>query len=492
MPVAACYLRVSTEDQTEYSPDAQLAAIRKYCRDNGIDLDPAHIYRDDGISGRSAAKRPGFQAMIAAARRGDHPFDLILVHKLDRFARSREDSVVYKSLLQRECRVRVVSVTEPIADDKTAIIMEPILEAMAEYYSANLSEEVKKGMTQKALRGELQSTPSWGYRAVAGKLVPDPELAPVVRSIFERFAAGEGFYPLARWLNESGFRTYRGNRFENRTVEYMLRNPVYIGKLRWTPTGKTRRDFNRPETILADAAHEPLVTPELFDAAQRRVAELKSRHPYKGKPDGYARKHWLCGIIRCAACGSTLTVYPGRGQRNWYFHCNGFTRGGCTHTQNINVTDMEEAVLRQMTQDATTGSGLRFTVAASPSSAPAPASDAAAIAALERRLGRLREAFLAGIDTLEEYRAGKQETETQLAALRARQPAPEPSEEDLTSHLRQLLQHTLEILSSDTATTEQKHRAAEQIIQSAKYSREDGFLSLIYRVTFDDLCDLPL
>ena len=92
--IAAAYIRVSTDDQTEYSPDAQLAAMRRYAEANDILIDPAHIYRDEGISGRSAAKRPGFQAMISAAKRKDHPFDIILVHKLDRFARSREDSVV--------------------------------------------------------------------------------------------------------------------------------------------------------------------------------------------------------------------------------------------------------------------------------------------------------------------------------------------------------------------------------------------------------------
>lgn len=138
----ACYLRVSTEDQVEFSPDAQLKAIQNYCNQNNISLDREHIFKDEGISGRKADKRPGFQDMIKHAKKKE--FDVILVHKFDRFARSREDSVVYKSLLKKECGIRVISITESIEDDKFSVILEAMLEAMAEYYSLNLSDEVKK------------------------------------------------------------------------------------------------------------------------------------------------------------------------------------------------------------------------------------------------------------------------------------------------------------------------------------------------------------
>ena len=101
MLLAAAYIRVSTEDQTEFSPDAQLKALKAYAKANNMILQEQHIYRDEGISGRKAEKRPGFMAMIAAAKSKAHPFDVILVHRFDRFARSREDSVVYKSMLRR-------------------------------------------------------------------------------------------------------------------------------------------------------------------------------------------------------------------------------------------------------------------------------------------------------------------------------------------------------------------------------------------------------
>ena len=90
-------------------------------------------------------------------------------------------------------------------------------------------------MTEKARRGGLQSNPSFGYRVEDNVLVPIPEEAALVQSIFDRFIAGDGLFPIAKWLNDMGVRTHRGNRFENRTIEYILRNPVYIGKMRWNP-----------------------------------------------------------------------------------------------------------------------------------------------------------------------------------------------------------------------------------------------------------------
>ena len=187
----ACYIRVSTDDQTEYSPDAQLKLLKNYAKANNIILTNDNIFVDEGISGKRADKRPAFMQMIATAKTKPKPFDVILVHKFDRFARSREDSVVYKSLLKREAGVKVVSITESMEDDKFSVILEAMLEAMAEYYSLNLAEEVKKGMTEKANRGELQSTPPFGYKAENGQLVKIPEEARLIKFIFEQFASGQ-------------------------------------------------------------------------------------------------------------------------------------------------------------------------------------------------------------------------------------------------------------------------------------------------------------
>lgn len=200
---AACYIRVSTEDQTEYSPEAQHRALEHYARQHKLTISPEHVYIDAGISGRRAETRPAFMAMIAAAKKRPPPFSVILVHKFDRFARNREDSIVYKSMLRRQCGVQVVSITEHLEDDKMSLILEAMLEAMAEYYSINLGDEVRKGMREKARRGELQTAPPFGYGVKDNILQPVPREAFVVQEIYRRFLAGEAMVSIAdgpsRW-----------------------------------------------------------------------------------------------------------------------------------------------------------------------------------------------------------------------------------------------------------------------------------------------------
>ena len=200
---AACYIRVSTEEQTEYSPDAQQRALARYASQHGLTILPEHIYLDAGLSGRRAETRPAFMAMIAAAKEKPPPFDCILVHRFDRFARSREDSIVYKSMLRRQCGVQVISITEHLEDDKMSLILEAMLEAMAEYYSINLSDEVRKGMTEKARRGQLQTAPPFGYQVRENTLVPVPQEALVVREIYRRFLAGQSMAAIARWTQQA-------------------------------------------------------------------------------------------------------------------------------------------------------------------------------------------------------------------------------------------------------------------------------------------------
>ena len=157
---AAAYIRVSTDDQIEFSPASQLNQIHIYAENHQLLLLDSHIYMDEGISGRTAARRPAFLKMISAARETPRPFDMILVWKYSRFARSRQDSIFYKSLLRRECGIDVISITEPLSDDPTSILMEALLEAMDEYYSVNLGQEVRRGMRKNYKRGGVVSISS--------------------------------------------------------------------------------------------------------------------------------------------------------------------------------------------------------------------------------------------------------------------------------------------------------------------------------------------
>lgn len=479
LKIAAGYIRVSTEDQTEFSPDAQRKALQRWASSNGYLLPEQYIFSDEGISGRKAEKRPGFQAMIAAAKSKEHPFDAILVHKFDRFARSREDSVVYKSLLRKECGVRVISITESIEDDKFSIILESMLEAMAEYYSINLAEEVKKGMTEKALRGGRQCTASFGYRLENGKMVPDDTEAPLVREIFSLFLSGTGCFPIAQELTARGIRTHRGSAFENRTVEYILRNPVYIGKLRWNPTGRTRRDFTNEHIILADGDHEPLVDLETWDAVQKRLDEQKQLRKYHGRPN-YDRKHWLAGIVRCDACDSTLVFTAPH-----YFKCNGYAHGKCKTTQHTSVELLEESFLARLRRDASPKSVVDVNVIRT--SDGTESKKEALQTKLERvkqKRERLREAYLAGADTVEEYRQMKSAIDEEAAALEASLASlqDELSQKRSATLLRSRIRDTLKTLDDPAATIAQKYDAINAIIETCHYSKLNETLTITYRL----------
>ena len=495
---AAAYIRVSTDDQTEYSPDAQLRELQEYASAHNMLLDDRFIYADEGISGRKAERRPAFLEMIRTARLPEHPIDVILVHKFDRFARSREDSVVYKSMLKR-CGVEVISIKEPIAEGSYSSVMEAIYESFAEAYSINLGQEVKKGMTEKARRGEIQTAPPYGYtlsvkppllagegdrrQAAEGSrtFVPHPVEAEYVREIFRRFASGEGLFPIAKWLTACGQRTHRGNPFENRTVEYILRNPVYIGKTRWNPKGRSRRDFDDPNIIVADGHHEPLIDLELWEQCQQRMAQVKALWQYHGRPSS-ARHHWLCGIVRCAACGATL-IWSSPG----YLKCNNYVRGRCTHSQHIKADLLEQAVLAQLKAHVQTGE------------LPAPRllhTDPKSTAQLrllrqqletaEKKQARLLDAYLNGADiSIPKYNEMTAALREEAASLRSQMSALEQSEsaEDPSALLHAAIQETLQTLESETATTEQKHDAAKSLIESCTFDKSTLLLSITYRLT---------
>ncbi len=229
---AVCYIRVSTEEQSEYSPDSQKKAILDYADAHGILLLPDGCYADIGISGRKAGNRPAFLEMLARAREKPRAFELVLVWKFSRFSRSRSDSIVYKQQL-RKLGISVVSVTEPICSDPTAVLMEAMLEAMDEYYSLNLGEEVRRGMREKFRRGGVVTGAPFGYRVERGHFVLCPKEAEAVRQMLVWRSEGCSYREIAERLNENSVPTRRGGKFHGREVSYILHNPIYWGYQRW-------------------------------------------------------------------------------------------------------------------------------------------------------------------------------------------------------------------------------------------------------------------
>ena len=455
---AACYIRVSTEEQTEYSPDAQQRALVRYAQQHQMTIVPEHIYLDAGLSGRRAETRPAFMAMIAAAKSRPAPFDCILVHRFDRFARSREDSIVYKSMLRRQCGIPVISITEHLEDDKMSLILEAMLEAMAEYYSINLADEVRKGMVEKARRGELQTAPPFGYQARENRLVPQPQQAQVVREIYRRFLAGTSLTAIARWTQETGARTHRGNPLDARRVRYILTNPVYLGQLRWRSRG---------ETLHAVQTHQPIVSEELFQAAQERLAQFAA--PKHTRPVE-ERKHWLSGLARCAACGGGLIFVQGR-----YFKCGRYAKGKCSASQHVPAAALEEAVLSCLRRDSAAASSFRARWAASEQEEAQQAA-ARELAGVERKLHRLRQAYLCGADSPQEYQQEKAVLTDQADRLR-RQLAATPRSRSADD-----LEKILQTMQDPEAGTEEKHRAARQVLSGCVWDKEQGRIRLTYRL----------
>lgn len=227
---AAMYIRVSTEEQVEYSPESQRKAIRRFAEERAYEI--CECYEDIGISGREVKNRPAFSQMIAEAKGKPKRFEAILVWKFSRFSRSRLDSVMYKAML-RKAGVTVISVTEPLLDEPTAVLMEAMLEAMDEYYSLNLGEEVRRGMQEKFIRGGLVTIAPYGYCVQGGRLEIVEREAKWVREMFQWREEGANYKEIAVRLDMLGVKTKRGGKFHAREVSYLLRNPVYFGYQRW-------------------------------------------------------------------------------------------------------------------------------------------------------------------------------------------------------------------------------------------------------------------
>ena len=477
---AAVYIRVSTDEQAELSPETQLEKLQEYARREGIVILQDHIYLDAGISGKKAEKRPEFMRMIAAAKEKDCPFTVLLVWKFSRFARNQEESIFYKSVLRSKCGVDVVSISEPLVAGHFGSLIERIIEWMDEFYSIRLSEEVKRSMEVNARRGKLQNAPPFGYQVENGKLIPKPEEAELIRWIFRTFVDGKGLYPIARELNAMGVRTHRGNEFENRTVEYILRNPVYIGKLRWNPAGKTRRDFFNENVIIADSDHEPLIDKELWDTAQLRLDQVKLQWGYKARPTTDL-KHWLSGLIRCSSCGATLIF-----SLPHYYKCNNYSKGRCKSSQHVKAEILADALIEHLREDSITTQRLPFSVTYSSGSGGNDITRLeTAIRQLEQKKHRLQDAYLSGVIELEDFAAAKRDLE--LATTQAQAQLQElqtcTDEQHMQATLQAAIKDALETITSPEATLEQKNNAARSILDSCIFDKATSTLRIRYRVT---------
>ena len=195
---AVIYARYSSDNQREESIEGQIRECTAFAEKNGITI--LRHYIDRAFSAKTD-NRPEFQNMIKDS--GKRLFDMIIVWKLDRFARNRYDSAHYKAVLRRN-GVKVVSATENISYGPEGIILESMLEGMAEYYSAELAQKINRGLTENALKGRNNGGEiPLGYQLTEDQhLRINPLTAPVVREIYQRYAEGETVRSIITSLNE--------------------------------------------------------------------------------------------------------------------------------------------------------------------------------------------------------------------------------------------------------------------------------------------------
>ncbi len=300
----AAYIRISSEEQVgNFSIDAQRRAIDTWVKSQGGKI--VHYYVDEAQSGRTA-NRPEFLNLRRDAK--TKTFDAIIVHKFDRFARNRTESLAIKSLLRHDYGIKVFSVTEPSEDSDGAIgaLIEGIMESVADWYSRNLAQETVKGKHERAAQGYHNNRAPFGLdKTEDAVLVPNEEELPGLQLAFELYASGtHSDNRIARILNEKGYRTKGGKFFSTDMVRDMLQNRTYLGYVKYQPFMR-HSDGRRSWAGKVEwfkGKHDAVIAQELFDRCQAVRYQRASSHEYRPKH----RTYLLRNLIYCADCVANM------------------------------------------------------------------------------------------------------------------------------------------------------------------------------------------
>lgn len=453
------YVRVSTDRQEELSPDSQKRLLHEYAKKNDIVI--LDIFSELGVSGRKASKRPEFQRMISMAKSSEHPVDLILVWKYSRFARNQEESIVYKSLLKKQHNVEVVSISEPLIEGPFGNLIERIIEWTDEYYSIRLSDDVNRGMEEKALKEGYQCVPPLGYQAIGGgnPFIINEEEFKAVSFMADQYDIHDwDFTKIARSLNSAGYRTRRGNPFESRSVERILRNPFYYGLVVW-------------KDIEFIGSHEVRFTKERFE---ERIKKMDSRHHPPRRRNISSCSHWLSGLLKCGTCGSSLAYNAANHSPG--FQCWRYTKG--LHDGSVSISEKKvTAAVCEYFEKLLSGMDFEYEYR------PVKSSDTdmqleslkEELSKIGSRADRIRLAYEKGIDTLEEYsenkrrlKSAKKELERQIEELNS-PSAEKPSKETVLEKVRTVY----DIIKDPGVDHETKGTFMRSLVEDIVYDKEN-------------------
>ncbi len=356
----ALYARFSSDNQdAELSIGGQLKALKDYAAKHDYEWLDRYIYIDEARSALSD-NRPEFKRMIADARKKPKPFDAILVWKLSRFARNRKDSIVYKSLL-KSLGIDVISINEPLDDSPAGQLLEGIIEVIDEFYSINLGQDTRRGLSENARRGFYN-----GGRAPLGykrgkvmdgnvertKLAPDPVYTPLIQRIFDMAAHGQSLKNIVQTLNQEGITTKSGTKWGISTISSMLSNEIYTGTIVWNnrSSGKAANDPSA-EVIRVENAHPALIDRKTFDRVQNL---LIGKRITRKSPRSDSSNYLLSAFLTCGLCNGSMAGYStkGRNQKYYYYACCTFIRQGrdqC-HAKLVPKDQFEQFVLNRVSE----------------------------------------------------------------------------------------------------------------------------------------------
>ena len=340
---AVIYARYSCGHQREESIEGQLRECREFALKNNLCVIGEYI---DRAYSAKTDNRPEFQKMIKDSIY--KKFNAVIVWKLDRFARNRYDSLRYKMILKKNM-VDVISATEKISRGSEGIMLESILEGYAEYYSAELSEKVMRGMTENALKCKFNGgyVPIGYYIDENNQYQIDVITAPYVKDAFVMYASNFSMKEIAEYLKDKGVRTSRNKIINIRTMSTIFRNRKYIG------------EYSFKDIVIPDGI-PPIVPSKLFDEVQKKLdtnqrnsnTEMKQRYILSAK-----LRCGKCNSLMCGESGTSIT-----GKVYHYYKCSSVKRHLGCDMKSVRQEDIEKEVLEYIVQNYLTNENMEIIV----------------------------------------------------------------------------------------------------------------------------------
>jgi len=324
------YMRYSSDRQTEQSIEGQDRVCSEFCKREGYNI--VYKYIDRATSAfKDTDKRLEFNRMIKDSEK--HQFEAVIVYKLDRFARNRYDAATCKAKLKKN-GVRVISATEQISDSPEGVILEAVLEGMAEFYSMELSQKITRGMEESAHKANsVGGVVPLGYKIEGKKYVVDEVTAPIVKEAFERYAAGETVTEICTLFNSRGYRTATKKRFNKNSFNRMFRNERYIGVYKY-------------KDIRIEGGVPQIIDKATFEKVQRMLKQ-NGEAPARGKAK---TEYLLAQKIFCGHCGAPMLGECGRsatGRVYHYYSCGNRKKHGSCNKKPLQKEWIELEVVKE-------------------------------------------------------------------------------------------------------------------------------------------------